>query len=166
MEAVVLDLAFEMALLKCPLETGKNGILMKRFDKIVVGTGAHGLHTDIDVVDTCGDQEGNVRKGMANVREELEATDAGHLEIRNDGVKALALQSHEGLFACSGRGTAECGWGKHKSEKFAGGALVVDSEDPDDRGMLRPDRFRVGLVSSRKRSVSSGHGKSPRERLV
>jgi hypothetical protein len=156
MQAVVFHLLFEVPLVERTLEARKYGVFMKRFDKIVIGTTAHRLHAHIDVVHTRGDQEGDVRIGMANVCEELEASDTGHLEVGDDGIKAVALQSLEGFFAGASGGTAVSGRVQHKREKFAGGAFIVYGQDADGR---RNGHTRNDLVLQRIRAVTGGHGR-------
>jgi hypothetical protein len=126
MLTVVFDLPFEMMLMEGVLKAGKDGVFVKRFDEVVVCSGAHGLDTHIDVVHTSGDQECDMRIGTADVSEELHSAKARHLEVRDDGIEALMLQSREGGFAGGGGSAVETRGPEHQGEEFAGSALVVD----------------------------------------
>jgi hypothetical protein len=129
--AVAFDLLFEMTLMKGAFEAGKEGVFMKRFDKIVVGAGAHGVDTHIDVVHPRGDQERNVRIGTANMSKELEAADTGHLEIGNYGIESLSLQSLKSFGAVTGGGAVEGRRPQHDGDEPRSGLLIVDGEYAD-----------------------------------
>jgi hypothetical protein len=73
------------------LKAGNDGTLQKRLDEVVVRAGTHGLHTHFYVVDTGRDEECHVRIAAASLGEKLQASNARHLEVGNDGVKALLL---------------------------------------------------------------------------
>src|SRR5271163_1891940 len=104
MMAVVFDLLLEILLVKGTLQAGNDGTLDKRFNEIVVRAGAHGLHTNFDVIHACSYHERQVGIAAANLGKKLQPTDAGHLEVGNDRIEALALQSQQGLFARIGGG--------------------------------------------------------------
>jgi hypothetical protein len=158
--AVVFDLQFEMMLMEGALQAGKDGVFLKRFDEVVVCAGAHGLDTDIDVVHTGGDQERDVRVGTADVREEFDTAKARHLEVGNDGIEALVLQSDEGVFPGGSGSAVETGWAEHQREKFAGCALVVNGKNADDWGMARRGGGEGGLLRRGERVVKNGHGET------
>ena len=139
---VVFELPFEVMLMEGVFETGKDGVFVKRFDEVVVCSRAHGLDTHIDVVHTSRDEECDVRIGTADMSEKLHTAKARHLQVGDDGIEALMLQSGKGVFAGGGGSAVEAGGPEHQGEKFAGSALVVDGKNADDRGMGR----RVGGV--------------------
>jgi hypothetical protein len=144
-QAVVLDLLLKMPFVESTLKAGKDGILRKRLDQIVVSAVAHGSYTDVDVVNAGGDEKGHVRVGLANAGEEFETAHARHFEVGNDGIESLALESHEG-FLSRGRGRARIiRRAQHHREEFRGGAFVVDSQDADDGGMGRRCHTKVVL---------------------
>src|SRR6202040_701733 len=94
------------------------------------------FNTHFHVVQPSGNQECNVRVGTANLGEELEAADAGHLKIGDYGIEWLALRSYKG-FVTSRGGAAAVRWGpQHYGKKFRGCAFVVDGENADNGGAL------------------------------
>jgi hypothetical protein len=99
MLAVVFDLLLKILLVKGALQAGDDSTLDKRFDEIVVRAGAHGLDANFHVVHTGSDQERHVRMAAANLGKKFQATDAGHLQVGNDGIEDLVLQNAEGFFA-------------------------------------------------------------------
>src|ERR1700722_15938757 len=119
MLAVVFDLLFEISLMKGTFQAGEHSAFQKRFDEIVVRAGTHGLHSYFHVVHPSGDQECYVRMGAANVGQEFEPRDTGHLEIGNNGIEVLSLQSRKGFFPTSGGSTGERRGGQNDGEELA-----------------------------------------------
>jgi hypothetical protein len=135
--AVVLDLLFELTLPYGALETHHHGTLPERFYKIVVGPTTHRLHSYIHVIHASGDQEDEVRIETANLGEEFHAADPRHVEIGNDGVESLMLQGFESFFAAVGSGTMKGRWAQDDGEEPRSGDLVVHCQDPNGRGLNR-----------------------------
>jgi hypothetical protein len=99
-----------------------------------------------------------MRIGATDLGEEFQAADAGHLEVRNDGVEALVLQSYEGFFARSGGRARERGRLQHDGQKFAGCPLIIDSQNADKGAAIAWYLRRDGLANLEKTVVSNGHG--------
>src|SRR5579859_272512 len=109
MLTVVLELPFQLPLVEGTLQAYPDRTFPKRFDEVVVRAAAHGLHADLEVVNTGGDQERHMRVGAANLGEKLHAADPGHLKVGDHSVERLVLQSHKGFFAAGG-GRAMKSW--------------------------------------------------------
>src|SRR5579859_1183045 len=102
MLTVVLDLQFQLPLVEGTLQAYADRTFPKRFDEVVVRAAAHGLHADLEVVNTGGDQERHVRVRAAYLGEQFQTADSGHLKVGDNRIESLALQSHKGFFAAGG----------------------------------------------------------------
>src|SRR5208282_4659191 len=160
MQAVIFNLLFQMPFVKGPLEAGNDSALQKRLDEIIVRAGAHGLNTHLDVVHTGGDQKSHVRIAAANLGKKFQAADTRHLEVGNDGVKAIALQNPEGFLAGSGSRAGKERWPQHYGEESASGPFIVDGKYADDGRKTICGSCGAAFDFSRKRFVDDGHGGS------
>jgi hypothetical protein len=67
-----------------------------------------------------------VGKTAAHLRQQLHAADARHLEIGNDRIEGLALQSRESFFAVAGGAATKSRRTQDDGKKLASRSFVVD----------------------------------------
>ena len=78
-----------------------------------------------------------MRIAAPDFREELHAADARHMEVGDDRVKSLALQSHKRFFTTAGSGATESRRAQDDREKLASSGIVVDDEHASSRLAIR-----------------------------
>ena len=134
---VVFDLSFELPLVQCALEACQDRAFPQGFNEIVVRTAPHRSHTHVDIIHTSGDQKRHMRMESAYFGEELHTTDARHMEVGNDRIELLVLQSRQSFLATAGSGALESGRAQDEGEKLASSRFIVDGKNACSRLVIR-----------------------------
>jgi hypothetical protein len=106
---------------------------LERFNEIVVRTAPHRSHTHVDIIHTGGDQKRHMRMEAAYFGEQLHTTDARHVEVGNDRIELLALQSRQSFLATAGSGALESGRAQDEGEKLASSRFIVNGKNAHSR---------------------------------
>ncbi|MCU0619564.1 MAG: hypothetical protein MUF40_06665, partial [Gemmatimonadaceae bacterium] len=141
-EDLLLDAQVEALLVEAeltPVEGAKQGVLkgaeLDRLDEVLGGAAAEEVGGGMGVVDRGEHDDGERAIAFEGEAEESGAVEAGHADVADHGIEALAVEPDEGVVAVGRELDLVAGAAEVARHGDPDRLVVVDDEDAGDRGV-------------------------------
>lgn len=110
-------------------ETRGDQVDVERLQQVVVRAFLHSLHRDLEVRDSRGHDESDIRMGRAQVTEQVHAGKFIHAEIGNYRVNGFTIQNFQCFLYAAGAVALDALLSEHDGEHFAEREFVINGQD-------------------------------------